>query len=143
MNWLISFLSFFTVINCANLPNNQIPTIANQANLQTPKQTPDNLKIAFLGDSGDTSGFKQALELVKKEKAEATVHLGDMSYSILPSGPKDWNAVVDEVLGEDYPYVGTIGNHDILYWNNSDTGYICLWKIFAQRYTSGNKHDHQ
>ena len=72
-----------------------------------------NLKIAFLGDSGAGAGFRAVLEAVKREGGQAIVHLGDAIYSETPA--QFW-AVVDEVLGHDFPYFLAQGNHDLSWW---------------------------
>jgi hypothetical protein len=71
------------------------------------------LKIAFIGDSGAGRSYRAVLELVKREGARALVHMGDAIYVETPA--RFW-AVVDEVLGHDFPYLLTQGNHDLEGW---------------------------
>jgi hypothetical protein len=71
------------------------------------------LTIAFIGDTGTGRGFRQVLQLIKREGAHAVVHLGDAIYE--NDAARFW-AVVDELLGHDYPYLLTQGNHDLDRW---------------------------
>ncbi len=71
------------------------------------------LKIAFLGDTGAGAGFRAVLELVEREGAQALVHMGDALYVETPA--QFWG-VVDELLGHDFPYILTQGNHDLPHW---------------------------
>jgi hypothetical protein len=70
-----------------------------------------NLKVAFIGDTGDSDGQRNVLELIKAQGAEAVFHAGDSSYD---NAPGVWNAQIDDVLGANYPYFLSIGNHDNL-----------------------------
>ncbi len=89
-----------------------------------------NLKIAFVGDSGYGEGFEKVLHLIKKEKADLVLHLGDMAYDEdNPDAPKKWDDLVTRVLGEHYPYLFLIGNHDIRRWNQQHpSGYAAILK---------------
>jgi Calcineurin-like phosphoesterase len=71
--------------------------------------TDQDLKVAFIGDQGLTPASRAVLALIKEEGAQAVVHNGDFDYL---SDPAAWDALVNEVLGDDYPYFSTIGNHD-------------------------------
>jgi hypothetical protein len=73
-----------------------------------------DLKIAFIGDSGASATFEQVLELVRAERADAVVHLGDAVYGEETS--EQFWAVVDRVLGHDFPYFLAQGNHDDWQW---------------------------
>ena len=42
------------------------------------EETPENFKVAFLGDSGKGLGFERVLELVKKQGAQMVLHLGTL-----------------------------------------------------------------
>ena len=74
-----------------------------------------NLKVAFIGDSGDGTGFGQVLQLIKNEgtatgvPVELILHQGDFSYS---SGPTSgWTGQINTHVGN-IPYLGSDGNHD-------------------------------
>jgi ankyrin repeat protein len=88
--------------------------------LRTP-QAPMGVKIAFIGDQGaadaDDDGREQApevLKLIKDEGAHAVVHQGDFDYN---HDPDAWDAMIDNVLGSDFPYFGSAGNHDVEMWD--------------------------
>jgi hypothetical protein len=75
--------------------------------------TPPDLKIAFLGDQGLGGDAVAVLELVRAEGADAVIHMGDLDYE---HDPAAWNAQIDAVLGEDFPYFASAGNHDEDMW---------------------------
>jgi hypothetical protein len=70
---------------------------------------PHELKIAFIGDQGRGAGALAVLQLIAAEDADAVVHAGDFDYN---DDPTRWNALIDSVLGADFPYFACIGNHD-------------------------------
>ncbi|MDA1184474.1 MAG: metallophosphoesterase [Acidobacteria bacterium] len=72
--------------------------------------TPPNFKVAFIADTDDESGQRQVLELIAREGADLVLHQGDFSYSRGPTD--DWANEIDEILGRDFPYLGSDGNHD-------------------------------
>ena len=76
--------------------------------------TPVNLKIAFIGDQGLGPDAVAVLNLIKAERAQAVVHAGDFDYH---NKPASWEAQINGVLGENFPYFATIGNHDEKFWD--------------------------
>jgi hypothetical protein len=70
-------------------------------------------KVAFIGDSGAGRDFERVLELIRGEGAHAIVHLGDAIYT---ENARQFWAVVDRVLGHDFPYFLAQGNHDLEHW---------------------------
>lgn len=78
------------------------------------RSTDPELKIAFLGDQGVDEKARHVLQLVADEQADALIVLGDLSYGNAP--PAEWAAQFREVLGDDFPYFGVIGNHDVREW---------------------------
>lgn len=74
---------------------------------------PANFRIAFFGDQGNTSNSQRVLNLVRNEKADMAIHLGDFDYK---DDPDAWDALVTQVLGENFPYFALIGNHDVAAW---------------------------
>ncbi len=70
--------------------------------------TSANLKVAFIGDSGEGSEFQKVLNLIKSEKAEIVFHQGDFSYS---DGPTTWANKINTTI-PDLIYLGSDGNHD-------------------------------
>ena len=75
--------------------------------------TAPNLKVAFIGDSGNGDGFRAVLSLIKAEGADLVMHQGDFDYDDDPDG---FFATIDEVLGPDFPYLASPGNHDHNSW---------------------------
>jgi hypothetical protein len=73
-----------------------------------------NLKVAFIGDSGYGDNFRQVLQLIRDEGADIVLHQGDFDYSGDPDG---FFAAIDSVLGPDFPYFASVGNHDDGSWN--------------------------
>lgn len=73
--------------------------------------TEPNLKVAFIGDTGTGDGFRQVLQLIKREGADLVMVQGDLNYAFLGSaGP--WFSVMDRELGTT-PYFAAKGNHDV------------------------------
>lgn len=76
-------------------------------------QTPENFKIAFIGDQGYGENARAVLTLIKNEGADAVLHQGDLDYQ---SNPKAWDEQINAILGPDFPYFVSIGNHDTGRW---------------------------
>lgn len=75
------------------------------------------LKVALLGDSRYGSAFKNVLELIRREKADLVLHLGDLAYDEgNRKAPQKWDRLISKKLGESYPYLFLIGNHDRKHW---------------------------
>lgn len=92
---------------------------------------PNGLKIAFIGDQGasEKDGGDRApevLQLIKDEGADVVVHQGDFDYA---HDPAAWDGMISKVLGEDFPYFGSAGNHDIHIWE----GYQKVLEARARR----------
>src|SRR5262245_58525939 len=75
-----------------------------------PDVTP-NVTIAFFGDQGSGTNTDSVLALVRDESADAVIHSGDFDYQ---DNPAAWNARIDAVLGPEFPYFASVGNHDKL-----------------------------
>ena len=84
------------------------PTVAAQ---QTP---PANFRMAFIGDQGLGPDAVSVLNLIKQEGAQAVMHSGDLDYV---DDPAAWEAQINSVLGANFPYFVSIGNHDELAWS--------------------------
>ncbi len=78
---------------------------------------PRPLTVAFLGDQGAGEKARRVLQLIKAEGAELVLAQGDLGYG---KPPEKWDAMVTEVLGADFPYFATIGNHDVRHWRGED-----------------------
>jgi hypothetical protein len=79
----------------------------------SPIATEPDLKIAFIGDSGSGPNQQAVLRLIKSEGAQAVLHQGDFDGDDDPAG--FW-ASVDAVLGSNFPYFLSVGNHDLEAW---------------------------
>src|SRR6202521_2836626 len=75
--------------------------------------TEPDLKIAFIGDVGHGANQQAVLRLIKSEGAQAVLHQGDFDYTNDPTA--FWGSV-DAVLGPNFPYFASIGNHDASNW---------------------------
>ncbi len=91
---------------CVALP--VTPRLAWDAWAQT-DPTPVNFTIAFIGDQGLGLNAQAVLNLIKNEGADAVVHSGDFDYV---DNPAAWNGQIDAILGADFPYFASVGNHD-------------------------------
>ena len=88
------------------------------------RETPPNFKIALIGDQGLGEASEKVLNLIKREGAQALVHLGDFDYR---NNPAAWEEQIDRILGPNFPYFAVVGNHDLRMWNGTD-GYQQLIK---------------
>ncbi len=77
---------------------------------------PANFTVAFIGDQGATSSALAVLALIQSEGADMVLHQGDLDYE---DDPTAWDRRINDVLGADFPYFASIGNHDTGAW----TGY--------------------
>jgi hypothetical protein len=75
---------------------------------------PANFKIAFIGDQGLGLDAVAVLNLIKQEGAQAVMHSGDFDYA---DDPAAWDAQINSVLGANFPYFASIGNHDEVAWS--------------------------
>lgn len=77
--------------------------------------------LAFIGDqgwepAGSADGPRAVLQLIKDEGADAVLHQGDFDYR---DDPAAWEAQIDDVLGPDFPYFVSVGNHDVEVWDGA------------------------
>lgn len=80
-------------------------------------ETPPNFKIAFIGDQGLGKDAEAVLRLIKSEGAQAVLHQGDFDHE---DNPAAWEAQINKILGQNFPYFASPGNHDIKRWNGTD-----------------------
>jgi len=73
------------------------------------RSTAPNLKVAFIGDQGLGSDAIAVLQLIKDEGADLVLHQGDFDYR---DDPTRWDDQITSVLGADFPYFASVGNHD-------------------------------
>ncbi len=79
----------------------------------TPITTDNDLKVAFIGDQGYGNNAREVLKLIKAEGADVVIHQGDYDYR---DSPGDWESMVTDELGQNFPYFGSPGNHDDHLW---------------------------
>ena len=77
-------------------------------------QTDASLRVAFIGDQGTGPGAFEVLNLIKNEEANLVLHQGDFDYE---DDPNKWDNMISNILGDDFPLVATIGNHDVKAWD--------------------------
>ena len=70
---------------------------------------PTNFTVAFIGDQGSGSDAQAVLELIRTEGADMVMHQGDFDYD---DDPNAWDQLITDVLGSDFPYFASIGNHE-------------------------------
>jgi len=78
------------------------------------QETTKNLKVAFIGDQGVNENAASVLELILSEGADMVLHQGDFDYH---DDPDLWDAQINKILGDDFPYFASIGNHDKPAWD--------------------------
>ena len=69
----------------------------------------ESVTVAFIGDQGLDEDSEAVLELILSEGTDMVLHQGDFDYEDNPDG---WDAQINNILGENYPYFASVGNHD-------------------------------
>ena len=92
--------------------------LAHTASVVAQEAPPPNFKIAFIGDQGLGPNAVAVLNLIKQEGAQAVMHSGDLDYL---DDPAAWEAQINSVLGSNFPYFVSIGNHDELAWSGPNS----------------------
>ncbi len=85
--------------------------------------TPPGYKVAFIADQGSGSSATAVLNVILNEGADMVMHQGDFDYS---DDPDAWDAKITSVLGPDFPYFASVGNHD---------DGAAVWPIYQQKLT--------
>jgi hypothetical protein len=75
---------------------------------------PAGYKVAFVGDTDNGVEFEAVLDLILSEGADLVLHQGDFDYG---PNPTAFFALIDSILGPNFPYLISVGNHDDLAWN--------------------------
>ena len=90
------------------------PSLSNHAPDPQLRSTDPDLKVAFIGDQGLNANAKAVLRLIRDEGADMVLHQGDFGYAESnPTTPTAWDDQIDGVLGPNFPYFGSVGNHDL------------------------------
>ena len=102
----------------------------------TALQPPPDYKVAFIGDSGYGSDFEAVLNLIKTEGTDLVLHQGDLAYTSDAAG---FFGKIDAALGSDFPYLASVGNHDVGSWP-SDCGRSngCYTNFISARMTANS-----
>jgi len=83
-----------------------------------PGATPANFIVAFIGDQGNDRKSDAVLYLIKNKGAQLVIHSGDLDYD---SDPTAFDNRVTNILGAEFPYLVSRGNHDISAWSGYKT----------------------
>ena len=75
------------------------------------------LTVAFIADQGAGAGARAVLQLIKNEGADVVLHQGDFDYR---DDPDSWDDLITDVLGAEFPYFASVGNHDIEHFYDPD-----------------------
>ena len=92
-----------------------VPTVPTDVNLELVEEKPihadTEFRVAFIGDQGLGPDAITVLNLIKDEGAQIVLHQGDFDYV---DNPDAWDKQISDVLGSDFPYFASIGNHDMI-----------------------------
>lgn len=91
--------------------------------------TPQNFKVAFIADTTIDADADAVLNLIKNEGAQAVIHPGDLDYA---DNPQAFEDNINAVLGENFPYFVSAGNHDNDIWNGAG-GYSSFFEARMNR----------
>ncbi len=72
------------------------------------------LTVAFIGDQGTGDNARAVLQLVADEGVDLLLIQGDLGYD--RNASTKWIANIDEILGEKFPVLLTVGNHENYEW---------------------------
>lgn len=74
---------------------------------------PTDFKVAFIGDQSLKINAGEVLRLIEDEGASMVLHQGDFDYE---DNPDAWDQQINDILGPEFPYFASIGNHDLSAW---------------------------
>lgn len=79
---------------------------------------PPNYKVAFIADQGVSIKARSVLQLIRNEGAVMVLHQGDLGYDENSvESVANWDNQINDILGSDFPYFASIGNHDRRQWS--------------------------
>jgi len=78
-------------------------------------QTPVNMTIAYVGDSGAGINAINVYQLIAAENAEAVILLGDFDYC---DDSTLWGRQLRAALGDGFPIIPVMGNHELHVWED-------------------------
>ena len=91
-------------ITAQNLGTNTTRTLA----------TPPNFKVGLIGDGYAVTVF----QMIKDKNPDMIIHSGDFDYT---DNPAAFDNRITQYFGADYPYFGSVGNHDVAAWPGYQT----------------------
>ena len=71
-------------------------------------------RVAFIADQDINTNAIAVLDLIKDEGAQLVLHQGDFDYE---DDPDKWDRMISNVLGNDFPYLASLGDHDVKAWS--------------------------
>lgn len=72
-----------------------------------------DVTVAFTGDQGTNRDARKVLNLIAEEGTDLLLVQGDLGYH---RGTSRWMKNIDQALGEDFPVLAVVGNHEENYW---------------------------
>lgn len=92
-----------------------LAVVATSPNMAVVETRPD-LKVAFVADIGTARDAQAVLRLIKRSGADLVLAQGDLVYD---DDPEAFAGMVDGILGNDFPFFASLGNHDVETWRES------------------------
>ena len=77
-------------------------------------QPDGGFRVAFIADQDINTNSIAVLDLIKDEGAQLVLHQGDFDYE---DDPDKWDRMISNVLGDDFPYLASLGDHDVKAWS--------------------------
>lgn len=109
--WKILWLSLLPFLTYCQ--TNVAPAKEFIATGAPPTTTPENFRVAYVGDIGMSDASKKIFEMIKDEGSGLFVLLGDFDYYDDPLG---FETMMNRHLG-DVPTLAVVGNHDLAKWS--------------------------
>lgn len=79
----------------------------------SPNAPKPNFRVVFIGDQGLSDNTRAVLQSIKAAQANLMVIMGDFDYE---DDPDAWDQLTNDVLGDSFPIIAAIGNHDTDAW---------------------------
>ncbi|MFH1358200.1 MAG: metallophosphoesterase, partial [bacterium] len=80
----------------------------------TETETVGPVIVAFIGDQGLYDDAQDVITLILNEGTDMVLHQGDFDYE---DDPDAWDDLITSILGDDFPYFASVGNHDVAMWD--------------------------
>ena len=101
------------ILSVASLVIGLVLIVFVNAKIAEPTIFESNIKVAFIGDQGRGDNPRAVLRLIKQEGASLVVHAGDFDYE---DNPDAWEKAINKTLGKKFPYIASVGNHEVGPW---------------------------